>query len=194
MNFINTISKDQIATLEVEEFEGQIVVVDTLQQMEGALAYLKQHTEVGFDTETRPSFLKGKTYKISLMQISTEDTCFLFRLNKIGIPKELVNFIQDKSILKIGLSLTDDFHALRKRVDLTPGNFIDLQKYVKSFGIKDASLQKIYAILFGKKISKKARLSNWEANQLTENQQKYAALDAWSCLRIYKFLNLSQPQ
>lgn len=192
MNFTNTITKDKIATLPVEAFEGRIIVIDTPEQVVPAIEYIRQHKEVGFDTETRPSFLKGKSYKISLMQIATDDTCFLFRLNKIGIPEELAEFLKDERLLKIGLSLKDDFDALRKRTKLVPANFIDLQDYVKDFGIKEASLQKIYAILFGKKISKRARLSNWEADTFTESQLKYAALDAWSCLRIYKFLNLPQ--
>ena len=106
---------------------------------------------VGFDTETRPSFKKGQRYKISLMQISTDDTCFLFRLNHIGIPESLEKFLKSSSTLKIGLSLRDDFGAIRKRSDIEPANFLDLQNYVGQFGIEDASLQKIYAILFQKK-------------------------------------------
>ena len=144
---------------------------------------------VGFDTETRPSFKKGQRYKISLMQISTDDTCFLFRLNHIGIPESLEKFLKSSSTLKIGLSLRDDFGAIRKRSDIEPANFLDLQNYVGQFGIEDASLQKIYAILFQKKISKGQRLTNWEADVLTDSQKKYAALDAWACLRIYNLLN-----
>lgn len=192
MNFINTITKDAIAKLPTEEFTGQIVVINNPLQVESAIDYLKQFSEVGFDTETRPSFLKGKTYKISLIQIATEEVCFLFRLNILGMPAVLTDFLKDESVMKIGLSLTDDFQALRKRVDFTPANFVDLQKHIKQYGIEDTSLQKIYAILFGKKISKKARLTNWDAKHLTESQVKYAALDAWACLRIYKFLNLPQ--
>ena len=144
---------------------------------------------VGFDTETRPSFKKGQRYKISLMQISTDDTCFLFRLNHIGIPESLEKFLKSSSTLKIGLSLRDDFGAIRKRSDIEPANFLDLQNYVGQFGIEDASLQKIYAILFQKKISKGQRLTNWEADVLTDSQKKYAALDAWAGLRIYNLLN-----
>ena len=112
------------------------------------MEYLLCFPAVGFDTETRPSFKKGQRYKVSLMQVSTDDTCFLFRLNKIGIPDSIERLLRSESTLKIGLSLRDDFGAIRKRTNIEPVNFLDLQNYVGRFGIEDASLQKIYAILF----------------------------------------------
>lgn len=187
--YTHTISKEEISLLEIEEFPGRIIVIDTEKDADKAVEYLLQFEAVGFDTETRPSFKKGTRYKISLMQISTDEACFLFRLNRIGIPQPLEDFMVNDKILKIGLSLRDDFGAIRKRTDIKPANFLDLQNYVGQFGIEDASLQKIYAILFDKKISKGQRLSNWEADVLTEQQKKYAALDAWACLKIYNQLN-----
>lgn len=187
--YTHTITKEEISLLEIEEFPGRILVIDTEKDADKAVSYLTQFEVVGFDTETRPSFKKGTRYKISLMQISTDEACFLFRLNRIGIPQSLEDFLVNDKILKIGLSLRDDFGAMRKRTDIKPANFLDLQNYVGQFGIEDASLQKIYAILFDKKISKGQRLSNWEADVLTEQQKKYAALDAWACLKIYNQLN-----
>lgn len=187
--YAHTITKEEIAELELEEFTGRIILITTEKDANKAVEYLSKYSRVGFDTETRPSFKKGQRFKISLMQISTEDTCFLFRLNYINIPPSLENLLKSEEILKIGLSLRDDFGAIRKRSNITPAHFLDLQDYVSAFGIEDASLQKIYAILFGKKISKGQRLTNWDADVLTEPQQKYAALDAWACLRIYNKLN-----
>lgn len=187
--YTHTISKEEIANLSVEEFRGRIITIQTVADADKAVDYLLGFDKVGFDTETRPSFKKGQHYKISLMQIATEDTCFLFRLNYIDIPHSLKNFLKSDQILKIGLSLRDDFGAIRKRTNIEPIHFLDLQNYVGQFGIEDASLQKIYAILFNKKISKGQRLSNWEADVLTESQKKYAALDAWACLQIYNLLN-----
>lgn len=187
--YAHTISKEAISELQIEEFNGRIIQVITEKDAIKAVDYLNQFARVGFDTETRPSFKKGQRYKVSLMQIATEDTCFLFRLNYIDIPPALAKFLQCRNIQKIGLSLKDDFGAIRKRADVTPENFLDLQSYVGKFGIEDASLQKIYAILFNKKISKGQRLTNWDADILTESQQKYAALDAWACLKIYNLLN-----
>jgi ribonuclease D len=187
--YIHSITKDEISLLQTEEYKGRIIVVEQKKDVSLAVEYLSQRQRVGFDTETRPSFRKGQRHKIALMQIATEDVCFLFRLNKIGIPKSLETFLSDNSILKIGLSLRDDFGAIRRRTNIEPANFLDLQTYVGQFGIEDASLQKIYAILFSKKISKGQRLTNWEADILSESQKKYAALDAWACLIIYNQLN-----
>ena len=171
-------------------FPGRIFVVYTESDAEKAVAYLKDQRIVGVDTETRPSFKRGTTHKVALLQISTQDTCFLFRLNRIGMPDSLQEFLMSDT-LKIGLSLKDDFNSLRKRPDMHPdrGNWIELQEYVGKFGIEDRSLQKIYANLFGEKISKNQRLSNWEADVLSEGQKLYAATDAWACVEIYNCLS-----
>ena len=174
--YTHSITKEAVSELPLEEFTGRIIVIDTLKDTEKAVSYLSEFQAVGFDTETRPSFKKGQRYKISLMQISTD------------IPKVLEEFLANEKVQKIGLSLRDDFGAMQKRKDIQPANFLDLQNYVGQFGIEDASLQKIYDILFNKKISKGQRLSNWEADVLSDAQKKYAALDAWACLKIYNQL------
>lgn len=187
-----TIDKKLISEMPKEVFPGRIIIIYTEEDARKAVSYLNRCPVVGVDTETRPSFKKGKINKVALLQISTVDTCFLFRLNRIGIPDFLEEFLQNDT-LKIGLSLRDDFSMLRRANNKDPkiGNWIELQDYVSRFGIQEKSLQKIYAILFGKKISKNQRLSNWEADVLTEAQQQYAATDAWATLRIYKELNMS---
>lgn len=171
-------------------FPGRIFVIYTESDAEKAVAYLKDQRIVGVDTETRPSFKRGTTHKVALLQISTQDTCFLFRLNRIGMPDSLQEFLMSDT-LKIGLSLKDDFNSLRKRQDMHPdrGNWIELQEYVGKFGIEDRSLQKIYANLFGEKISKNQRLSNWEADVLSEGQKLYAATDDGACVEIYNCLS-----
>ena len=183
-----TISKEEVAELPIEYFSGRINVIDHESKIKRAIADLLQHTEIGFDTETKPSFKRGQVHNIALMQLSTMDECYLFRLNKIGYPHALDEIVCNPDIKKIGLSLRDDFAAIRKRSDKKPQNFIDLQSFVDDYGIQDNGLQRIYAILFGKKISKGQRTSNWEAANLTEPQKNYAAMDAWACLRIYKHL------
>lgn len=184
----SNITKADIAKLPVELFEGRIIVIHSVADVEKAVNYLKGFPVLGIDTETRPSFAKGKTYKVALLQVSTEDTCFLFRLNYIGMPDALINLLQDARQLKIGLSLKDDIQSLHRKHSFEPHGFLDLQNYVKEMGIEAQSLQKIYALLFGKKISKAQRLTNWEADVLTDRQKSYAATDAWTCLRIYKHL------
>lgn len=182
------ISKESVRNLSNEVFDGKIVVIDKLKDVAPAVKYLKQFDVIGFDTETKPVFRKNVTHKVALMQLSTLDTCFLFRLNLIQYPNILDEIICSSEVKKIGLSLRDDFAALRKRSECPPLNFVDLQSIVNDYGIDEMSLQKIYAILFGKKISKNQRLSNWEAKTLKDSQKMYAAIDAWACLRIYNHL------
>jgi ribonuclease D len=184
----SNISKADIAQMSNELFKGRIIVIHSVNDVEKAANYLKGFPIVGIDTETRPSFAKGKTYEVSLLQLSTEDTCFLFRLNYIGMPKALIDLLQDDRQLKVGLSLRDDIQNLHRKHKFEPRGFLDLQSYVKEMGIEAQSLQKIYALLFGKKISKSQRLTNWEADVLTDRQKAYAATDAWACVRIYKYM------
>ncbi|MDR2533365.1 MAG: 3'-5' exonuclease domain-containing protein 2 [Tannerellaceae bacterium] len=188
------ITKAELAGLPIEEYSGKIVLVDSDEDVEKAVTELSQQSKIGFDTETRPSFRKGHRYNVALMQFATENACYLFRINKIGIPQPLIGFLADPGVTKIGLSLRDDFSAIRRRTETPLCGFLDLQDYVGQFGIADASLQKIYAILFGKKISKRQRLTNWEAPALSEWQQKYAALDAWACLVIHTHLSNGKQQ
>lgn len=189
-DFQPTIDKKLISEMPKVVFPGRIIIIYTEDDARKAVAYLNRCSVVGVDTETRPSFKKGKVNSVALLQVATSDTCFLFRLNRIGIPDFLEEFLQN-DVLKIGLSLRDDFNMLRRANNKDPrvGNWIELQDYVSRFGIQEKSLQKIYAILFGEKISKSQRLSNWEADVLTEAQQQYAATDAWATLRIYQRLN-----
>lgn len=183
-----SISKEQLSALPTVIFPGRITVVDTVEAANEALSVLRNESVVGFDTETKPSFRKGQSNSVALIQVSTLDRCFLFRLKKLGFIDELRGFIEDSSIKKIGLSLHDDFLVLHRGAEFDPDGFIDLQSLVKEYGINDISLQKIYGIIFNERISKSQRLSNWEAAYLTDSQQSYASIDAWACLRIYNHL------
>lgn len=167
-------------------FEGRIIVIFSEEEADKAVSYLLRQKILGFDTETRPSFRKGKMHQVSLLQVATHDTCFLFRLNRIGITDSLIRLLEDRDITKVGLSLHDDLRMLGLRKRFVPGTFVELQKEVKDIGIKDLSLQKIYANLFGRKISKNQQLSNWEADILSDAQRKYAATDAWACIMIHE--------
>lgn len=187
----NTITKEELAALPTKEFAGNAVTVINQEQAEIAVCQIRESKlVVGFDTETRPAFQKGVSYKVALVQLSVGKVCYLFRLNKIGgMPQCLVDLLEDSNVVKIGLSTHDDFQNLRKWLPtLAPKGFIELQQMVTSYGIKDMSLAKIYALLFGQKLSKRQRLTNWEADQLTSKQQAYASLDAVACVEIYERL------
>ena len=124
--------------------------------------------------------------QVALLQIATHDTCFLFRLNQLGLPDCVTRLLEDTNITKVALSWKDDTHMLQLRRKYKSGKFIDIQNEVNRIGIEDYSLQKIYANLFGKMISKRQQLSNWEADFLSDAQKAYAALDAWACIQIYE--------
>ena len=183
-----SIDKETINTMPRVSFQGRIHVIDAISQVKSAVVALRSAGMVGFDTETRPCFKRGERHKAALIQLSTDTDAFLFRINKTGIPNYLKAFLEDPDCIKAGLSTCDDFHQLTRLTDIHPDGFVELQQMVKEFEITDMSLQKIYAILFHQKISKNQQLSNWEADQLTEAQQNYAAIDAWACLRIYDYL------
>ena len=182
------IEKSEISTMPTVAFEGRIITIDTPGDTDKAVKALSAESVIGIDTETRPSFKKGIQHQVSLIQLSTADTCFLIRLNKVGIPDSLKELLENENIAKVGISLHDDYQALNKRKRFKAGNFIDLQKCVGKFGIEEMSLQKIFAIIFGQRISKSQQLTNWENDVLTDKQKIYAATDAWACLKIYNKL------
>lgn len=186
----NRFEKEVINTLPVVSFDGPIHLIISEEEAEKAVDYLLQQPILGFDTETKPSFTKGRGMnKVALLQVSTEDQTFLFRLNQIGLPSCLVRLLGDRDVLKVALSWQDDMRQLQRRRHFRPGRFLELQRYVKYFGIEDMSLQKLYANVFRQKISKSQRLTNWEADVLTEAQQRYAATDSWACVRIFNELH-----
>lgn len=177
--------KKRIAELPRVLFQGRIVVILTPGETKKAVDYLLSSPILGIDTETRPVFKKGQQRKVALLQVSNRDTCFLFRLNHTGMTPDIIRLLEDTTVPKVGLSLHDDMMSLHKRAEFTPGRFIDLQDLVGEFGIRDLSLQKLYANIFGQKISKRQQLSNWEADVLSEAQKGYAATDAWTCIQLY---------
>lgn len=183
-----SIDKESLNGLPKVTFPGEIHVVQTPWEAERAVTYLKQCPLVGIDSETRPSFAKGRVHKVALLQVSDEKHCFLFRLNLTGLTLPIITLLESPHTTKVGLSLKDDFMMLHKRAPFEQRACIELQEYVRVFGIEDKSLQKIYGILFGEKISKNQQLTNWEADRLTEPQKLYAATDAWACLNIYNRL------
>lgn len=190
----NKYDKHLIRDLPQVSYPGRIEVITSKTEANKAVDFLFSQPLLGIDTETRPSFKKGKQNKVALLQISTKHVCFLFRLNIIGLTPSLIRLLEDETIKKVGLSLHDDIHSLTRLLvnsstKLKIGSFVDLQNLVKEIGIEDMSLQKLYANFFHQKISKRQQLSNWESEVLTEKQKNYAAIDAWACINIYEEFN-----
>ena len=187
------IDKNTIQTLPLTSFEGEVIIVDLPEKVQKAVEYLGQFAVLGVDTEARPSFKRGVHYPTALVQVSTMERCYLFRLTHVGMPKELAQIFANPNICKVGLAFKDDLNGLRRRRDFKPANCIDLQSIVCKYGIMELGLQKIFAIIFGQKISKAQQLTNWENSHLTPEQAKYASTDAWATLKIYLELQKTKP-
>ena len=187
-NFIDKISNEQTALLLAVEFRGEIRIVEHERDIAAACKTLAEQPVIGFDTETRPSFRPGVTFRVSLLQLSTPTVCYLFRLNKIPLAKPILQLLEDRRVLKIGADVAGDLRSLRQIRHFRDGGFVDLQGIAPEWGIGEKSLRKLSAIVLGRRVSKAQRLSNWEAATLTDKQQLYAATDAWVCTRIYEQL------
>jgi ribonuclease D len=185
------ISNDELAELPLSSFEGIINVIESPEDLKTALKYLINQSVVGFDTETRPAFKKGQTFPVSLLQLSTSEQAFLFRINKIGLPSGIIKILASPDILKIGVAIRDDIKILQRIVPFRPAGFIELQDLVKDYGIENFSLKKLSAIVLGFRISKAARLTNWDSQELSEQQLIYGATDAWVSYEIYKQLMIT---
>ena len=181
----NKVDKKTIANFPRVFFPGKIVVVLSETEAERAVDYLLAQPVLGFDTETRPSFKKGVHHKCSLLQVSTADCCFLFRLNYIGLCGAVKRLLEDTTVTKVGLAWSNDAHGLHELGEFTMGTFVDLQDMAREIGIVDQSLMKLYANVFGERISKREQLTNWERDVLEDSQKRYAAIDAWACVRLY---------
>jgi ribonuclease D len=184
-----SISKEEINELPLGQFEGKIHLIDRPEQIEDAVDYLQAQQMIGFDTETKPSFKKGEFNHVSLLQLSTSDHAFLFRLNKIGFPDSIRNLLEKENQVKIGAAVHDDLKALKKLTQsFYPLTFFDLNDELKKVGFHNVGVRNLSGMVLKIRISKSEQVSNWEAETLTEKQQRYAATDAWACLRIFNIL------
>lgn len=181
-----TIDHSEIQTLPLKAFEGKIVVVQESAKVVRAIDEIKEHAVVGFDTETRPAFVKGQRYNVALMQLALPHKVFLFRIQTTGFTPELIHYLQDKDKLKVGLALRDDLIALQRLKRFKPDGFLELTNLTRKAGYEVESIKKLTALLLGFRISKGAQTSNWEAPTLTQKQLQYAATDAWVCLEIFR--------
>lgn len=185
MPYKESITNEELNQLPLGMFDGNIVIVDTPEGMERACEHLAGCGILGFDTETRPSFKKGRLNSMSLVQLSCKDTAFLLRINKTPLTGGMLSILSDEKVIKVGASIRDDIKGIRKLFPFEPGGFADIQSMVHGYGINDLSVRKVSGIVLGIRISKAQRLSNWEAQRLTPAQQLYAATDAWACREVY---------
>lgn len=186
--YLPRISTEELNDYNIFSFNGEIVLLDNLSTFKLHFPRLYREKVLGFDTETRPSFRKGKRNRVSLIQLATDNLALLIRINRIGIPHELLAILSDPDIAKIGVAVHDDLRFFRGTAGFSPAGFVDLQSFVRDFGIESSGLKKLAAIVLGFRISKHQQVTDWEAEELSEAQKIYAATDAWVCLQIYRKL------
>ena len=189
----SSITREETRQLPQCKFEGEVVVIDRNNQDPELIREVADCKILGFDTETRPSFKKGKKNKVALLQLASESKAFLVRCNQVGLPEPLVQILESPEIIKVGVAIRDDIKGLQYYSDFKPAGFIDLQKYVSGYGIKSNGLRNITAIVMNFKVSKSQQLSNWENEYLSRGQILYAATDAWVCHQIYTTLVQAGP-
>lgn len=187
VHFRESISAEDLEKLDLASFPGKIYVIDTVgAEFNRAVNYLRSQKIIGFDTETRPCFSPDQPrYGVALLQLSGPEKAYLFRIKNIGMHRRLCNLLANERIIKVGAAINDDIRGLQRYAGFTPKSFVDLQKMVADYGIRDKSVKKMTAIILGFKISKSQQLSNWEADILSDAQEKYAATDAWVCREMY---------
>jgi ribonuclease D len=186
--YFRAVEDEYLKSLPVGSFSGEICVVDHPEGFQEASQAFANESILGFDTETRPSFKRGRYHKVALLQLATQDKVFLFRLNKVHLPGFVIGILENPTITKVGVALRDDLNGLNKIMPFKPEGFVDLQQFVKQFGIEDNGLKKLVGNILGFRISKRFQTSNWEQEILSPEQLGYAATDAWVCLKIYQTL------
>jgi len=183
------ISKEEVNELPLGQFEGEIFLIDNEDEIDDIADFLNSQRILGFDTETKPTFKKGQRNEVSLLQISTSEQAFLFRLNHIGFPIKIRNVLEKERIIKVGAAVHDDLIGLKRITNgFYPESFFDLNDELKKIGFHNVGVRNLSAMVLGIRISKSEQVSNWEAEELTEKQLRYAATDAWACLEVYEKL------
>lgn len=187
---VERISKEEVNQLPLIRFEGPIHLIRHDREVPGAVERLATAPVLGFDTETRPVFRPGqKSGGPALLQLATLEEAWLFQLRKIKHLEPLFALLANPAILKTGVAPRDDIKGLQSLSDFEPANFIDLSKIAGGLGIITTGLRNLTAMFLGGRLSKRAQVSNWAVENLSNAQKVYAATDAWISLRLHLELN-----
>ncbi len=169
-------------------FPGKIHLIDSDQKLLEVSSLLEESRQLGFDTETRPSFKVGEVYKVALLQLATDTDAFLIRLHFISRFQILKEIFENEAVIKVGLAIRDDLKLLRKTFVFEPKNFIELQNLAKEKKLKNLGLKGMTEEVLGEQLTKGPKLTNWEIQTLTDRQLMYAATDAWIGLKLFERL------
>jgi ribonuclease D len=168
------------------KFPGKIHLITNEKELNDVANLIGRATELGFDTETRASFKKGEIYHVALLQLATDQDAFLIRLQKINQFQIIKEVFENPNVIKVGVAIRDDIKQLKKRFDFYPENFVELQDLAKQKGLENFGLKGMTEEILNAQLSKAAKISNWDAFELTDSQIMYAATDAWVGLELYR--------
>jgi ribonuclease D len=183
------ISRDFINALPPIQFEGEIVLVDTAAKVDETVARLCAEPRIGFDTESKPSFTRGTSHPVCLVQLATDSSAYLIQLFKTGFPPSLIELLSTPDMLKIGVGLDNDTSKLLRWHPFKPAGFYDLGKAAANRGIPQLGARSLTARFLEHRLIKSSQRTDWSRPQLTGKQMVYAATDAWVCLKLYSFLS-----
>lgn len=184
----NRLSRDYVNSLPIIRFEGEVKVINDVSSASKIIKKLSREKMLGFDTESKPSFKPGVSHPISLIQISTLKTSYLFQVNGNGLIPLLEPLLTSPKIKKVGVGLAHDINKLKGFNDVTLDGLIDLSLLAKEKGIIQTGARGLTARYLQKRLVKTAQTTNWARSELSEKQKNYAATDAWVCLKIYPLL------
>lgn len=179
------LTRDQINQLPLHRYDGVVRLIGSDEDLAQTIPSLSKEKLFGFDTETRPTFKKGKSYLPSLLQLAGQKAVYIFQLRNLTFPNALIDILSNPKIKKAGVALDFDIKELQKISPFTPASFVELGKLASECGIGNKGLRGLAACVLGFRISKGVKTSNWERNDLTKAQIRYAATDAWVSREIY---------
>jgi ribonuclease D len=179
------ISRDDMVSLPVRRYAGEVRMVATREDLEHALADIRGERVVGLDTETRPAFRKGESHLPCLVQAATARAVYLFQLGAAEAYCVLTELLENPRIVKAGVALAYDLRSLKRVFPFEENRVVDLGLIARGAGGSQTGLRNLAGIYLGFRIPKGNRTSNWAAPQLSPAQITYAATDAWACRELY---------
>lgn len=175
--------------------EEDIVVISTGEGARRAYDELMQSTVVGFDTESKPTFVKGeKSTGPHVVQFSTMERAYIFMLHQAECRKVAGRLIESAALKKVGFGLSNDLTSIRNKLKVQPRSVLDVETLFSSKGHgRGVGVKVAVAIIFNRRFKKsgKASTSNWAALQLSDTQLLYAANDAYAAIKVFEELSRS---
>lgn len=183
------ITPGQINALPLYRYNGQVILIEDDTEARRAISDLERETVLGFDTESRPSFEKGRSFPVALVQLAAANKAYIFRLGALSDLNWFPRLFSVGHLVKAGVGVGQDVAKLREQHPFEPAGFVDIAHLAARLGVKNRGIRGLAALFFGVRVSKSMRRSNWDRIRLSSQQITYAATDAWLCRELYLYLD-----